>query len=364
MIRETIDVGRTVAPAQSVTGQPITSAPASANASAEGNGANTEATPAASATVETPAGDASAAAPANAAAATSGQAATQTAQINLPPQAVEQIATLSQKTREQKARIEELEKAALDPSNAEVKQKLARLDEWEKSASSPRKLLELSKKTLEEVAADVLAADSEVVDPRVTEALTKIEEQKTELAKLKEDGEKQKQAQSTAESAQHLQKATTYVESFIKDSPEGKLSDGSARWEHISKDANIAKRVVAEASRKHEEKFKDGKTATLAEANAIIIECLDELEAGELAKQILEARKKGAGQPSATSVERKGIEFVDSPDDKLRLQGTRTAPPPGIGTDRSPTRTVGPSVERGQTDVRTARARAHKIAGA
>lgn len=265
------------------------------------------------------------------------------------PEALKQITNLSLSNRQLKKQIEALtnEKAQLTPA-ADVQAKLARLTELEEAMTSPRKWLALSKKTLEEVAEDVYkAADETAIDPRVDDLAKTIEAQKKELEALKAKDTERDTQQQTAQQQAAAAKLVTYTKTIV--------ATDVKRWETIANnDAAILEAVRAADEIAIKEWPKD-KQLTKADADKILQRCLDERESLELARQILEQRKKG-GQSSDEPVQRKGIETRDEP----RVDA-RVAPRPSVAIDdvRGPTRT-GPTPERGPTDPRTARARMHR----
>src|SRR6266849_2120340 len=92
------------------------------------------------------------------------QAAAVKVDIDIPPEALRQITNLSSANRQFRKKIAELEaKITSTTPPTDLEAKLARLGELEAALTSPRKFLALSKKTLEDVAADVLASDTEAV---------------------------------------------------------------------------------------------------------------------------------------------------------------------------------------------------------
>lgn len=325
--------------AQSAGGQPIVAAkpvepaPVIENETAEGGNADGSATPVVGATVDA-----------------NGQ--TTQATISLPKIAVDQIAALSTKTREQKAKIEELEgKLAPNPTLAAD---MAELALWREAKKTPHKLLELAETDMEKLAQSVYTeAEKYTADPRIETALGLIQAQKAEIEALKAETVADRNKVAETSNAKQIESAIGWATATIEN---GKLEDGSQRWENLVKDVNAGKAAFEATTKKVGEKFKDGKQPTLEEANAILAECLDEAEAVILAKQLLEARKT-RGQGGTSAVQRKGIELVDGSE-----PGARVAPPPTIDGQRGPLRT-GPTVQRGPTDVRTARARMLKIAG-
>lgn len=267
------------------------------------------------------------------------------AQVNIDPAALRQITTLSKNNRELTKKLADLEtKLAASTMSDEVKAKLELADRFIAAKGRPRELLALAEKTLEEVAADVMASVDELpADPRVDAALAKLDAlEKEREAEKNARTEAEKKASEEAQ-AKGFAAAVEYVKGVVAST---KLDDGAPRWERLAKDEKSASEAVRAAILVRERDFK-GKTVTDEQATEVLHRCLDEAEAVLIGKETLEARR--AGKPATAEVQRRGIELRDA-----------AGPKPTIDGARGPTRSL--TVPRGQTDVRTARARALQIA--
>lgn len=279
------------------------------------------------------------------------------AQIKLSPEALKQITALSTTNRALKKQIDELNaKVNGLATPADTQAKLERLAKLETILTSPRAWLKESGKTLEDIAADVLAAGDEVTDPRVDALLEKVAAVDKRLQD--EDAKRQTdtQTQAQAEEARMTAQATEHVKTFVGANP--------VRWELIASKPEIAGEIVKAAIAVVERDYK-GKTLTREQSQAILEECADSAETLELAKRLQEDKKKIV-DTGESLVKRKGLEVQDSESyqpskgsDGKQANGART-PKVVIDANRGAVRRG--AVERGPTDVRTARARMLRIA--
>lgn len=288
--------------------------------------------------------------PASGAAATTPVVGTPAA-VNIPPEAVKQISTLSAANRELRTKVEQAE-----AKQAENDAKFARLAELEAAITSPKKYLALAKKTLEDVAQDVLSDDPAVADPRVDEMKPVVEGLQKKLDDITAQRLKEQETAVNTERASKMAAGEAHTKTVVESQPN--------RWPNIAKDAGIGKRVlnaaIAIVARDYSEvKDADGnitreaKPVDMETSNKILEDCLDEEEALAEARIRVAARKNG--QAASVDVPKKGIELRDGVDVKP------ASPSPTIDARRGPTRTL-TTVQRGPTDVRTAKARAMRIA--
>jgi len=282
--------------------------------------------------------------------------------VDIAPEALRQITSLSATNRRLQAQLKALEaKVAASVAPADVTEKLARLAALE--GETPRQYLQRTKKTLEDVAADVLADDI-VTDPRVDQALATVEELRKKLEEKDTAGLAAKQAETNAAQAQQLANAQAYVKKIASSNPE--------RWTLIQGKADIEAEIVKAATIVITRDYTDKKTGkfnqpTAEQANEVLNDCLDEAETYELAKK-LQAEKKTVVPGQESLVKRKGLEVQadaayvpDKGSDGKQANGART-PKVTIDANRGAIRQG--AVKRGPTDVRTARARMLRIAGA
>lgn len=279
--------------------------------------------------------------------------------VDISPEALRQITSLSAGNRKLKAEIEKLQAdLAAKATPDDVAAKLKRLDELESILTSPRKYAKATGKTLEDIAADLLVEDKEVADPRLDGVLPVVEELKKKLADREAADADAEVKRNEAAIAAATAEANAYAESILKSQPQ--------RWELIQNEKGIVSEAVKAAMLVVQRDYKE-KRATREEATAILYDCLDSAETFALAKKLQEDKKKIADAPPSL-VKRKGLEVQDAEayiprrgDDGAAANGART-PKVTIDGNRSAVRVS--SGKRGPTDVRTARARALRIAGA
>lgn len=276
--------------------------------------------------------------------------------VDIAPEALRQITTLSSTNRKLVARLKELEqKMAGTATSDDITAKLKRVDELEALLKSPRAYLKASGKTLEDVAADALADDNNVADPRVDALTPIIDELKKKVLDAETARAAEAQTQTAATIARQHAEAAQHVANVIASSPD--------RWTLIKDDKTLATDIVKAAILVIERDHK-GKTVDAALADSILKDCLDEAETYQLAKKMVEDRKKAV--PATESlVKRKGLEVQDSDSYTRKLgddgknAGTRI---PKVTIDGNRGALRAGAIERGPTDVRTARARALRIA--
>jgi len=277
----------------------------------------------------------------------------------IAPEALRQITALSAGNRKLKAEIAALQakvnaQAAITPE--EVTAKLAQLASFE--GETPRAYLKRTGKTLEDVAADVLVDDTELLDPRVDSINATLEEIKKQLADKAAATADEVAKQNAAAHAKMIEQSASYAKSILDASP--------ARWELIAGEKDIATEVVKAAMIVAERDHK-GKQLSKEQVDSIISDCFDQAETFKLAEKMVKERKNL--DPSTTiPVLKKGIEVLDSstyvPDRGGDGKGGEGAKPPKVTIDGNRGAVRQGAVKRGPTDVRTARARALRIAGA
>ncbi len=278
--------------------------------------------------------------------------------VDIGPEALRQITSLSATNRKLKQQIAELTAKA---TPTDVTEKLAQLAALQNE--TPRQYLKRTGKTLEEVAADALIEDAEVSDPRVDKLQPIVDELKATIEELKTGRQSETAAQEAADNTARLEAATTHVQATLTAKPE--------RWSLIQGAAGIAAEVVKAAIMVVERDYKkpDGtyKPIDQATSQSILEDCLDQAEIFEAAKKLQEDKKKAL--PAGESlVKRKGLEVLadaaytpDKGSDGKQANGART-PKVTIDGNRGAIRQG--AVKRGPTDVRTARARMLRVAGA
>lgn len=291
--------------------------------------------------------------------------ATTTVAVDISPETLRQITALSTSNRTLKQQLREAQDklaAAASVTPEEVQAKLAQLAALENE--TPRAYLKRTGKTLDDVAADALADDKEIADPRVDGLQAKLNETNKKLEEIAQKNTSDAEAEAKARLEARQENARQHVKGMIESNP--------TRWELIAANKTITDEAIKAAmlvvQRDHTDK-QTGKLKPISQelANSILSDCLDEAETYALAKKMQEDKKNVASKPESL-VKRKGIETQDSPsyvphkgDDGKQANGART-PKVTIDGNRGATR-VG-AVKRGPTDVRTARLRALKIAGA
>lgn len=288
---------------------------------------------------------------------------TTVATVDIAPEALRQITALSANNRELKRQLAEATaKVTAAVPAADIDAKLKQLAALENE--TPRAYLKRTNKTLEDIAADVLADDSNVSDPRVDALTPVVDELKKTLAELQAKSTTDTTAQVAAAQAKQKQDASEYVKLTLASNPE--------RWGLIQSNVDIGNAVIEAALIVAKRDFTDKTTGlvkqlTREQADSIIADCLDEAEIYEQAKKLQEG-KKNAVAPGESLVKRRGLDVQDSESYQQRKgddgKGANGARPPKVTIDgnRGAIRTG--SVKRGPTDVRTARARMLKIAGA
>lgn len=282
--------------------------------------------------------------------------------VSISPEALKQITSLSTSNRELKLKLKELEaKQAASVTSEDVTAKLAQLAALENE--SPRAYLKRTGKTLEDIAADVLTEDKEIADPRVDALQAKLDE----IAKRTEELAAGKQTDAAAQQATNykarVESAKQHVDSVIAAQPD--------RWTLVAADKEIASAVVEAAmlvvKRDHTDEKGNLKPFSKEQAEAILFDCLDEAETYALAKEMV-GKRKNLPPTSDIVVKSKGLDVVESAsyasrkgDDGKQVGNART---PKVTIDGNRGAIPRGPVKRGPTDVRTARLRALKIAGA
>lgn len=284
-------------------------------------------------------------------------------EVKLSPDALRQITALSASNRKLKQQLTELEtKSKANATPEDIQTKLKRADELEKALTDPKLYLKLANKTLEDVAAAALKDDYEVEDPRVTALQEEIAALKAKTEEVVTKQTTDQSASQRALEAKQIEASKVYIKNYIDANPN--------RWELARADADISGQVLQASILVAKAKFtnKDGtpKDITKEQANKIIEDCLDEAEIMKLAEKMVKDGKTSLQAEKIPSKSR-GLEVQDSTsyagrkgDDGKQVNG-RT-PRVTIDANRGGVRI--PGVERGPTDVRTARARALRIAGA
>jgi hypothetical protein len=299
---------------------------------------------------------------------TSTQQVESNASVNISPDALRQITNLSKGNRELKKQLAEAQAKLIQPED--VKTKLARFEQLESALKDPKKWMELAELDIEKVYESVLPrngedASSTTSDKRVTDLVASNQEIRKELDALKQKDTAKETAQVQQQQTQQKDQAVTYTKSLIEAT---KLADGSLRWDRLTKSADAAQNaidaVMIVAARDYAEQkdtqgniTRQGKTIDSATANKILEQALDEAEAIELARELVEQRKK-TGQSETERVESRGISFRSVEDASTR----RFPAKPTADGNRGPTRTVG--MQRGPVSAAQARARALRMVGA